>query len=194
MSVSTGQQNNKDLSQVPPSDSYQSLTRVHPSQRRQAGRLGWLASGWLASGSHISKKVEQERMFDLFQQRVWKVIQICQRGVGWPRAKVASKLWVEVGGWVGDWSGDGRQTVSYRWSLACLPSQNSDPPGISSLIKQYVSQCSKDDRRWHFTSQMSNAIRYSSCFVHAKCIQYAFNMNPGIREDVQQCLSGQHVE
>lgn len=72
---------------------------IPASAGRQAGRLG----GWVASGSHISKKVELERMFDLFQQRVWKVIQICQRGVGWPRAKVASKLRVEVGGWVGDW-------------------------------------------------------------------------------------------
>lgn len=58
------------------------------------------------------------------------------------------------------------------------------------LIKQHVSQCSKADRRWHFTSQMSNARRYSSCFVHVKCIQY----ESAIREEVQQCLSGQHVE
>lgn len=68
------------------------------------------------------------------------VIQICQgegKNEEGQNAKVDCKLQSE--GRCGD-----RRSISSRGFLAFLASWNSDPPRISSLIKQCINQCSKD--------------------------------------------------
>lgn len=65
--------------------------------------------------------------------------------------------------------GDGRSNSS-GGSCAFLASRNTNPPWISPLIKQHVSQCSKDYYEWHFTSQMSAIRQYRMCWAHAKSL------------------------
>lgn len=66
------------------------------------------------------------------------------------------------------------RSISYKACLALLASRNSNPPRISSLIKQYVSQCSKDFCEWHYTSQMPTIGQRRLCGTHAKGLLNGF--------------------
>lgn len=92
------------------------------------------------------KERAQKKMFDLYRCAVWKVK--CDSnmsgGRGGSVAKAANKLQQD---------GD-RRSFSCKRYCAFLASWSPNPARISSLIKQHVSQCSKDYYEWHFTSKM----------------------------------------